>query len=122
MRSVLVGARPDIGALHSDIGGAAISESKTVINTAIQGFNRAVNEKKAKDLGLTLFLYVGPDDDVTRPFCQDRVDQIFTQEEIDSWDNGQGLPADVYLGGYNCRHHLRPLTEELAAELGYDGN
>lgn len=117
MRSVLSKTDLDLNASIDDLTTSTAKEAKTVLNTALQGFNRSVNLSKAEDLGLEKFLYFGPDDDITRPFCQERVDQIFTREEIAEWDNGQGLPADTYLGGYNCRHRLIAVTDELAKEL-----
>lgn len=121
MRGVITGNVPRFDDLHEQLGGALVNNLNTELNTALSGFSRTVNLSKADDLGIELFLYAGPDDGVTRPFCQERVGQIFTREEIESWDNDQGLPADVYLGGYNCRHRLDPVSAELAEELGYDG-
>jgi hypothetical protein len=97
--------------------GKTFANLKTEINTTLMAYQRIVHQEKADKAGITKFLYIGPDDEVTRPFCQERVGGIFTQEEIDSWDNGQGLPANIYLGGYNCRHQLRPVSDELAQEL-----
>lgn len=121
MRSVITGELPKFSDLHEDFGGRMLSGAKTELNTALQGFNRSVTLKKADDLGIELFLYAGPDDDEIRDFCEYKVGNIYTLDEIQSWDNGQGLPADVYLGGYNCRHRLDPVSLELARELGYEG-
>lgn len=97
---------------------------RSEINTAVMAFNRTVTASKAEELGLNLFLYVGPDDKVTRPFCSHVLDKdppIYTKEEIEKMDNGQDLSVMTYGGGYNCRHHWRAITKELAESLGYRG-
>lgn len=96
---------------------------RSEINTAVMAFNRTITASKAEELGLNLFLYTGPDDDVTRPFCDhllDRNPAIYTKEEIDRMDNKQGLSVMTYGGGYNCRHHWRAISKELAEQLGYE--
>lgn len=122
MQSLIAGSPVNLKALHQDYGLPALGNIKTEVSTTIAGFQRSVSQKKAQDVGLELFLYLGPDDDVTRPFCEERVGQVFDIDQIRDWDNGQGLPADIYLGGYNCRHQLVPVTEEEAREeYGYRG-
>ncbi len=120
LRSVITGVLPDIASMAEDIGAKTAAEGATILRTGLMGFNRAVSMAKAKeDFGPNpLFLYIGPDDKVTRPFCHARVDKVFDQKTIDSWDNGTDLPANIYCGGYNCRHHLRPVSKQLAEELG----
>jgi len=119
MRQVITGQRPDVDSLVDVLGNKTVSQIKTELNTATIAFSRAITQKKADDLGMDLFLYVGPIDKVTRPFCRPKVGKIFTREEILKWDNGQGLPANIYCGGYNCRHDLRPISLERAKKLGY---
>ena len=120
MRQVITGETIDVDQYVDTLGSRTVAQIKTELNTATIAFSRSITQKKANDLGLNLFLYVGPLDKITRPFCRARVGKIYTREEINSWDNGQGLPANLYCGGYNCRHDLRPITEERAKKLGYD--
>lgn len=122
MQSLIAGTPPNLKALHRDYGLPALSNIKTEVSTTIAGFQRSIQQKKSQDVGIELFLYLGPDDDVTRPFCEERVGKVFSSNEIREWDNGQGLPADIYLGGYNCRHELVPIPEDEAREdYGYRG-
>lgn len=74
------------------------------VTTAVQGFDNAVTSVKANAIGAEEFRYAGVEDDLNRQFCADRVNQVFTDAEAATWDNGQNLPADIYLGGYRCRH------------------
>ncbi len=84
---------------------AADAEVRTLFDTTVSVFGRQVEALTAKDLPADQpFLYLGPVDDVTRPFCLDRVGKVYTRPAIDAMDNGQ-LP-NVYIsgGGYACRH------------------
>lgn len=71
-------------------------------------FSRAITASSLNDE--MKVLYVGPQDSRNRPFCAARVGKIFTMEEALAWDNGQGLPAVIYCGGYGCRHFLQPVV------------
>jgi hypothetical protein len=53
----------------------------------------------------------GPVSAITRPFCRAHAGQIFTLEEIERLDNGQGLPVRESCGGYNCRHYWVPASD-----------
>lgn len=106
--------------------------AKTLANTLTQSFDRAVTNRKAKSAGIETFVYLGPDDDVTRPFCQavltgegaaefnvpavDGDPPIYTDEQISGMDNGQNLPVFQFGGGYNCRHKFRPIAAKVAEE------
>lgn len=95
-------------ALNTEVvtSATAIDNGLTVIAGQAQGFE--------------LFVYVGGIIETSRDFCRERDGKIFTIQEINSWDNEQGLPANIYLGGYNCRHHLSPISREIAREeFGY---
>ena len=59
-------------------------------------------------LGSKYVLYAGPRDARNRPFCAERVNNIYPVEVVYTWDNGQGIPAHLYCGGYGCRHQLVP--------------
>lgn len=122
MTSVIAGQKPDLRKIQKDLTPKLEANLRTEIGTAVMAFNRTVTALKAEELGLNLFLYVGPDDKVTRPFCH-RVlvknPPIYTREEIDAMPAQQGLSVFTYGGGYNCRHHWRAITKELAEQLGY---
>lgn len=97
--------------------GRTLANLRTELNTTRMAYQRVVHFEKAKKAGIDKFLYVGPDDDITRDFCQEHVGNIYTLDEIQEMDNGQGLPVEIYCGGFNCRHHWRPVSDELAAEI-----
>lgn len=119
MRSILGDVpSPLAGILDTRLG----SDWATEINTSLQAFSRSITVQKSKDLGFDLMEYIGPDDAITRPFCEDlltRNPPIYTMKEIEKLKNDSDLPVSIYGGGYNCRHHWRPISEENAKAAGY---
>lgn len=114
---VVAGKKLDFKQIIDDVGDGPINHLKTEMNTAVMAFGRVVHLEKAKKAGFDKYLYIGPDDKVTRPFCHEHIGQIYTLEQIQALDNDQGLPVEIYGGGYNCRHQWRPVSDELADEL-----
>lgn len=122
MRNILTGETPDFRPLRDSFGTRLVSNLETEINTGLMAFNRSITTNKAKELGFDLFIYLGPDDQITRPFCQRLLSKdppIYSLTEISTMDNDQGLPVLDYGGGYNCRHQWRPISEERATEQGW---
>lgn len=74
------------------------------LKTAVASYSRLENLA----LGAKNVLYAGPKDARNRPFCAERVNNIYPIEVVYTWDNGQGIPAYLYCGGYGCRHQLVP--------------
>ena len=77
------------------------------LKTATATYGRMV----AMNQGLGFVLYAGPKDARNRPFCAERVNKIFPIQTVYTWDNGQGIPANLYCGGYGCRHVLIPVAK-----------
>ena len=121
IRQVVTGAKLDTNQLIEDFGATTAQQITTEMNTATSGFYRSMTQAKAKELDVEYFAYVGPLDDITRPFCKSRVNKIFTRSQIQKWDNGTNLPADIYGGGYNCRHDLVPMSKERAEQRVKEG-
>lgn len=127
MRSILGGEDIDVSKILDNEEPTLINQIQAEIDTALKAFSRTVTINKAADLGFEYFEYIGPDDGVTRPFCQDvlegslsgfeRSAPIYTVKEIGKMNNGQGLPAFQYGGGYRCRHRWRPVSTDEAKRL-----
>lgn len=79
--------------------------TKTLATTALAQFNNQLTLAGAEASGATAFAYFGPISPSTRPFCRAHAGKIFTLDEIDQMDNGQGISVRSSLGGYNCRHY-----------------
>lgn len=78
---------------------------ETDLKTAAATYSRMV----AMNQGKKSVLYAGPKDQRNRPFCAERVNNIYPIQVVYTWDNGQGIPAYLYCGGYGCRHALIPV-------------
>lgn len=101
-----------------------------------QGYDRNIQKGMANDLNLEYAIYQGGLIKTSREFCIERNDRVFSTEEIEKF----GTSADAYggytdkatgefdgksepynpftnLGGWNCRHHLDYISDELAALL-----
>jgi hypothetical protein len=64
------------------------------------------------DSGATdqLYLYVGPLDSVTRPFCRKQSGHVLQRDEVEALNNGQ-LPNPLLTGGgYECRHSWKRVS------------
>lgn len=92
------------GAIRTTLDNKFQRYAKTYAETSLAIYDSAINALSYPQEDGAHYIYVGPLDDLTRPFCRERVGRIFTVAEIRNMDNGQ-LP-DVFLtrGGYNCRH------------------
>lgn len=97
-----------VSEIIADLADALDREAKgvqTLYDTQVSVFGRQVESLKTKDLGPEQpFLYVGPIDDVTRPFCLEHAGKVWTREKIDAMDNEQLPNVFLTAGGYNCRH------------------
>lgn len=90
----------------------SLGRAATAIEGGIRRFNERVTTETARDLGF-YYVYIGPDDAKTRPYCQPRVGKVLTQEQADA------AVANVD-GRWNCRHDLAPITLEEAQRLGLE--
>lgn len=96
---------------------------EAAIRAAYQRATFIAAENAAQGTGEPMaYLYDGPEDSKTRPFCQTVIGEAFTLEAIKRLDNGQGLTVDVHRGGYNCRHRWSPISIEDATAEGYTVN
>lgn len=89
-----------------------------------QRIDRTANLVYADRLGLNYAIYSGTLKDTSRPFCVERVNKVYSRKEIEAWKNleFEGKPAIGYdpffdCGGFNCRHHLSFVSDEIAAVL-----
>lgn len=86
----------------------------TYLRTSLFALSRSVDQEIYESVGgFEKYLYIGPVDKRTRPFCLEHVGGVFTVKEIEKWpqENGSGLDPFVYGAGWNCRHNLIPYIE-----------
>lgn len=82
------------------------NHARTWVTTGLSGVYSESSIALAEDNGITEFVYVGPIDAITRPFCRQHIGEKRTKEEWNKLDNGQISPVSTYRGGFNCRHQL----------------
>ena len=91
----------------------------TEVKTRISQYGRSITAAAADQAGLDHYLYTGPRDGLTRPFCKALIDLVVDDKQMRKLHNGQGLSVKTSCGGYNCRHSWSPVTESFiqAADL-----
>lgn len=116
----VMGARPLTDLLEDieDVLDVSAKEARTFYDTAVSAYSRQVDQIHTSGALDELFVYVGPMDIVTRPFCRAHVGKVYDREAISEMDNGQLPDVLITGGGYNCRHAWKPvsvLDDELIA-------
>ena len=92
----------------------------TEVKTRISQYGRTVTAKIADEAGLTNYLYTGPRDGLTRPFCKALINKVVDDKQMSKLRNGQGLAVKTSCGGYNCRHSWSPVTESFVQAANLD--
>lgn len=116
-------ASRSVGAILADLG-AVIDRTEPQIRTlydlGISIFSRQVESLMAGSEPDTPYLYAGPLDGKTRPFCLARVGRVYTRAQIATMDNQQIDNVFLTGGGYNCRHQFLEVSKygELGDYIG----
>ncbi len=102
---------------HTDVRGVPMAvHAQTHAFDSIMNFHNQVNLKKADDLGINHYLYMGDIIKTSRRFCRVRAGKLYSRAQIDSWNRlewqGKRGPAFEFRGGWNCRHHWQPTRPE----------
>jgi len=119
--------KADMDEFLDGLNGTQRRNLTTELNTSVAAFDRTVSRIQSEEVGIDLFIYSGPFDGVTRPFCREtltrRTPPIYTATEIDGTLNNEvpGLDTFTFGGGYNCRHQWLGVTETFARSLGWKG-
>jgi hypothetical protein len=109
--------------------GSTRSQAASAVDSMAMAAGRQMtlldSEMAARANGVEMvYGYGGPIDSIARPFCREHhtrlTEQVYTLEALNRLDNGahQPKPVSVYLGGYNCRHNLQPMTRDEAKSRG----
>lgn len=105
-------SRSEFNKLIAGTAAKTKGQLQTEASTAIQGFDNTVATVKANAAGSNKFRYAGHTGGDIRDFCAARVGNIYTDKEARTWNNGQGLSAFIYLGGYNCHHRKEYIIDD----------
>lgn len=99
-----------------DVVKAEIGKPKNSVINGLYGSTSAIVAHVSGKAEITKWRYSGPIDSVTRSWCSQHVGKEFTKEELinqwqGSWAGKSGSDPFMDRGGYNCRHHLEPITD-----------
>lgn len=131
--------------IHGDKGpGALEKQYQRFAYDIYQQYDRAYNNSLADEFGMKYFLYQGGLIDDSRDFCVAHNRKVWTREEAEEWSswtpsqgeypegyeikqkdhysvpsylNYPGYQPLIDAGGYNCRHSIGWISDELAFEL-----
>ena len=91
--------------------------ARQMATDAANQYNASLNVSAGQRVGATKWKYFGSLIQDSRKFCEDTVNKEFTEDEIrEIWstqDWAGKAPGDPFVvrGGYNCRHHWRPVFD-----------
>lgn len=104
------------------VEGRILSYSRTYLSDTLFNYSRAYQEAMTADLKLDWYMFSGGVMDKSREFCIERTGKFYHRKEIEKWPNmdwkgkRQGTTKSsifIFLGGYNCRHSLIPVSERI---------
>jgi hypothetical protein len=82
----------------------------TEVKTRISQYGRGITAAAAEAADMSYYLYTGPMDGITRPFCRELINLVVSKAQMKRLNNQQGLSVLTSGGGYNCRHSWSPIT------------
>jgi hypothetical protein len=109
--------------------GQLLKYVRTYTTDALFSYSRSYMEAVTSDLKLDWYVYSGGTIDKTREFCDERTGRFFHRKEIESWANLEwrgkrpGTTKSsifVFLGGWNCRHQLIPVSDSVVPKIDLD--
>lgn len=116
-----------VDAVMSTLGSISTIQAETIVSDAMAQYQRTVTVEKADALELEIYLYEGPDDDITSEQCAHMLhiddhglEGALYKDEI-SADLHENLRANPLIAGGHprCRHRWNPVTADFAKELGF---
>ena len=99
-------------------GGIIDANVSRIARDSVFQYNRDYLNAISAGIDIEYYLYAGSEIKSSRPFCKDRNDEVWSKEEVISWNklDWQGKKeGNIFsnVGGYNCRHRLLPYPAEL---------
>lgn len=139
MMNGLIGGR-DMGLVIKDMQkrlDVAHTYAKTITTTALHSAARAATVEVADESDIDfLYVYSGPDDTKTRPFCQywgfpfgpnskvaytrDALKELSRDPNQIGQPGGESGDVAAFGGGFNCRHNWNAIPAMIAKRDGYE--
>lgn len=104
------------------LGGLA-KYAKQIATDALHQYAAQYMKQVSDDLGMNWYMYVGNNKDTTRQFCEDMTKKryihrsefaaITKKDWAGKIDGTDQFNFPINRGGWNCRHQLRPVSDEL---------
>lgn len=98
------------------------------VNDLFMQVDRQVQYLTALELGYNHFVYAGTAVKDSRSFCLRRLNLVYTLDFAQSWDSQQwagkipNVPFLQQQGGYNCRHTLMFVSQQIAQQIAAQAN
>lgn len=108
--------------------GAMQQYLRTYAYDTFSNVQRAVDLNIADTYQFNSFIYSGDIIKDTREFCAERINGIFTRDDLAEWSTMEwkgknpDVPVEISLGGYNCRHTLMWIPDEAREYFSSDAN
>ena len=93
-----------------------------MVHDSLMQFDASMNVAAGQEIGAERWKYFGSVIRDSREWCKSHVGQTYTEEEIrilwssNSWSGKASGDAFIVRGGYNCRHHWRPVFDSEIEE------
>lgn len=91
--------------------------ARQMVHDSIMQFDASINVAAGKEIGASQWRYYGSVVQDSRPFCVKNANKIFSEDEIreiwstQEWEGKSDGDPFIVRGGYNCRHHWRPIFD-----------
>lgn len=114
---------------NDKLDGRLTSYSRGILSDALFQYSRGYQQAVTADLRLEWYFYSGGLIDKSRPFCIERAEKYWHQNEIESWagltwagKNPLTTKSSIFIlaGGYSCRHSLIPVHESAVPKESKD--
>ena len=91
--------------------------SSQMVHDSLMQFDASVVTKTGFDSGADAWKYYGSNINDTRDWCRQHSGKVYTEEQIrelwtQDWSGKAAGDPFIVRGGYNCRHHWRPVFRE----------
>lgn len=114
---------------NENLDGRLTSYSRGILSDAIFQYSRGYQQSITADLKLEWYFYSGGLMDKSRPFCIERAEKYWHQNEIESWasldwkgKNPLTTKSSIFIlvAGFQCRHILIPVHSSSVPQEDLD--